>query len=86
MLKSFLVPWPGPSRTLNCRGQSATFQWLPTTWGGLTPLQEVGVEAWRKSSAAALCSVSLGKVMGQRGQQGPKSSLQCGQEEAFQPP
>lgn len=53
--KSFLFPRPGPSRTFNARGQSATFQWLHRQGGFWIPSWGVevgrGGRQGRKSSA-----------------------------------
>lgn len=77
--ESFLFPRPGPSRTHNARGQSATFQWLHRQGGFWIPSWGVGVgqegrQRGRSSAEedSAGCTHDSGtKVMGQWSQQGP---------------
>lgn len=73
MPESFLFPKPGPSRTFNARGQSATFQWLHRQGGFWIPSwgvevrkggREEGREKFRDDSDCC-AHYSETEVMGQ---------------------
>lgn len=97
-LEFFLFPRPGPSRTLNCQGQNATFQWFHTPGGGFgIPSWGVrwGREAGREGgkegkvhhrSIRPTVPTTLGpRSLGGGDKRGPKSFPQAGQEKVPQP-